>query len=547
MKRQILSIITFFVAIAIIAGCGNQTKDMETTSELQKKVNEFIEVELTSDISHLSDNQKEMLGYLFDAGKLMEDIYWQQAYGDKDALLSSLEDQAAIDFIKINYGPWERLNNNMPFIDSLPKPAGAQFYPSDMTKEEFEEFESEDKTSLYTVIRRDDSGKLISIPYHTAFKEETDKAIELIKKAAVLAEDEGFKKYLELRAEALATDDYFASDLAWMSMKKNEIDFIAGPIENYEDALYGYKAAHESFILIKDMKWSEKLTRFAALLPELQKSLPVEDKYKAEIPGSDSDLGAYDAIYYAGDCNAGSKTIAINLPNDERVHIEKGSRKLQLKNSMKYKFDKILIPISNLVISEEQRQYVKFDAFFENTMFHEVAHGLGIKNTINNKGTVREVIKEQYSTLEEGKADILGLYMVVKLAEMGELGEKDLKDNYVTFMAGLFRSIRFGAASSHGKANMVRFNYFAEKEAFTRDETTGTYKVDFDKMTEAMNSLGKEILVIQGNGDYDAAKAMVEEMGIIKEQLQADLNRINEAGIPRDIRFKQGKAILGLN
>ena len=547
MKRQILSVITFFVAIVFIAGCGNQTKNMETTSELQKKVNEFIEVELTSDLSHLSENQKEMLGYLFEAGKLMEDIYWQQAYGDKNALLSSLEDQAAIDFVKINYGPWERLNNNIPFIDSLPKPAGAQFYPTDMTEEEFEEFESEDKTSLYTVIRRDEEGKLISIPYHTAFKEETEKATELIKKAAELAEDSGFKKYLELRVEALLTDDYFASDLAWMSMKNNEIDFIAGPIENYEDALYGYKAAHESFILIKDMKWSEKLTRFAALLPELQKSLPVEDEYKAEVPGSDSDLGAYDAIYYAGDCNAGSKTIAINLPNDERVHIEKGSRKLQLKNSMRFKFDKILIPISNLVICKEQRQYVKFDAFFENTMFHEVAHGLGIKNTINDKGTVREVIKEQYSALEEGKADILGLYMVVKLAEMGELGEKNLMDNYVTFMASLFRSIRFRAASSHGKANMVRFNYFAEKEAFTRDETTGTYKVDFDKMTEAMNSLGKEILVIQGNGDYDAAKAMVEEMGIIKDQLQADLNRINEAGIPRDIRFKQGKAILGLN
>ncbi|NOQ24331.1 MAG: Zn-dependent hydrolase [Bacteroidales bacterium] len=547
MKRQILSVITFFVAIVIIAGCGNQTKDMETTSELQKKVNEFIEVELTSDISHLSENQKEMLGYLFEAGKLMEDIYWQQAYGDRDALLSSLEDQATIDFIKINYGPWERLNNNIPFIDSLPKPAGAQFYPTDMTEAEFEEFDSDDKTSLYTVIRRDEEGKLISIPYHTAFKEETEKATELIKKAAELAEDPGFKKYLELRVEALLTDDYFASDLAWMSMKNNEIDFIAGPIENYEDALYGYKAAHESFILIKDMEWSEKLSRFAALLPELQKSLPVEDEYKAEVPGSDSDLGAYDAIYYAGDCNAGSKTIAINLPNDERVHIEKGSRKLQLKNSMKYKFDKILVPISNLVINEKQRQYVKFEAFFENTMFHEVAHGLGIKNTINDKGTVREVIKEQYSTLEEGKADILGLYMVVKLAEMGELGDKDLMDNYVTFMAGLFRSIRFGAASSHGKANMVRFNYFAEKEAFTRDETSGTYKVDFDKMTEAMNSLGKEILIIQGNGDYDAAKAMVQEMGVIKEQLQADLNRINEAGIPRDIRFKQGKEILGLN
>ena len=409
MKRKITLLFLSILAISFFAGCGNQTKDMKTESEIQKKVNEFVEVELSSDISHLSDNQKEMLGYLFDAATLMEDIYWQEAYGDKEALLSSIEDQAEKEFVKINYGPWERLNGNEPFLEGIgPKPAGANFYPTDMTKEEFEALESDDKTSLYTIVRRDENGALYTIPYHEAFKEETDKAIELIKKAATLAEDEGFKKYLELRAEALATDEYFESDLAWMSMKNNKIDFVVGPIENYEDALYGYKAAHESFILIKDLEWSEKLTKFAALLPELQKSLPVADEYKAEVPGSDSDLGAYDAVYYAGDCNAGSKTIAINLPNDERVHIEKGSRKLQLKNSMKYKFDKILVPISNLVICEEQRQYVKFDAFFENTMFHEVAHGLGIKNTINDKGTVREAIKEQYSALEEGKADILG-------------------------------------------------------------------------------------------------------------------------------------------
>jgi hypothetical protein len=548
MKRKISSLILSIAAISMIVACTNQPKNMEPENNLQNKVNEFAEVELTSDISHLSDNQKEMLDYLFEAAKLMEDIYWKQAFGDKDAFLATIDDQAAKDFVKINFGPWERLNDNKPFIEGIgEKPAGAQFYPTDMTKEEFEVFESEDKKSLYTIISRDEEGKLISIPYHIAFKEETDKAIELIKKAATLAEDEGFKKYLELRAKALATDDYFESDLAWMSMKENKIDFIVGPIENYEDALYGYKAAHESFILIKDLEWSNKLTKFAALLPELQKSLPVEDEYKAEVPGSDSDLGAYDAVYYAGDCNAGSKTIAINLPNDERVHIEKGSRKLQLKNSMKYKFDKILVPISDLLIDEGQRKYVKFDAFFENTMFHEVAHGLGIKNTINNKGTVREALKEQYSAIEENKADILGLFMVVKLAEMGELGEKDLMDNYVTFMAGLFRSIRFGAASSHGKANMIRFNYFAEVGAFTRDEVTGTYKVDFDKMTEAMNTLGGEILVMQGNGDYEAAKKQVEEMGIIKEQLQADLDRVNEAGIPRDIRFKQGKEILGLN
>lgn len=547
MRKITLFFLSVFT-IGLIVSCGNQTKEMETKSEIQEKVDEFVEVELTSDISHLSENQKEMLGYLFDAAKLMDDIYWQEAYGDKEELLASLDDQAEKEFVKINYGPWERLNDNKPFIEGVgPKPAGANFYPMDMTKQEFESFDAEDKKSLYTLIRRDENGELKTIPYHEAFKEETDKAIELIKKAAELAEDEGFKKYLELRAEALATDEYFESDLAWMSMKNNMIDFIVGPIENYEDALYGYKAAHESFILIKDMEWSDKLTKFAALLPELQKSLPVADEYKAEVPGSDSDLGAYDAVYYAGDCNAGSKTIAINLPNDERVHIEKGSRKLQLKNSMKYKFDKILVPISEMLINEEQRQYVKFDAFFENTMFHEVAHGLGIKNTINGKGTVREAIKEQYSALEEGKADILGLYMVVKLAEMGELGEKDLMDNYVTFMAGLFRSIRFGAASSHGKANMVRFNYFADKGAFTRDEEKGTYKVDFDKMTEAMNSLGEEILVIQGDGDYEAATAMVNELGVIKEQLKADLNRINESGIPRDIRFKQGKQVLDLN
>jgi hypothetical protein len=256
-------------------------------------------------------------------------------------------------------------------------------------------------------------------------------------------------------------------------------------------------------------------------------------------------MGVYEVIFYGGDCNAGSKTIAINLPNDERVHIEKGSRKLQLKNAMRYKFEKILVPISEVVIDPAQRQHVKFDAFFENTMFHEVAHGMGIKNTINDKGTVRGALKEQYSALEEGKADIIGLYIVTQLAEMGELGEKDLMDNYVTFMASIFRSIRFGAASSHGKANMVRFNYFKNKGAFTRNED-GTYTVNFDKMTETMKELGEKILTIQGDGNYDAAKQMVEEMGQIHEQLQADLDRIANAGIPRDIRYKQGKEVVGL-
>lgn len=545
MKNKIKHLFSVMIAAVIITSCGSPEKEANT--DMQKKVDEYAEVELTSDISHLSDNQKEMLGYLFEAAQLMDGIFWQQAYGNKEELLNSISDPAARKFVKINYGPWERLNDNKPFIEGFEeKPAGANFYPSDMTKEEFEALEANDKTSLYTLVRRNEKGELYTIPYHQAFNKETEKAVELIRKAAELAEDEGFKKYLTLRAQALETDEYYESDVAWMDMKSNDIDFIVGPIENYEDALFGYKAAHESFILIKDKEWSKKLDKFAAFLPQFQKDLPVPQEYKNETPGSDSDLGAYDAVYYAGDCNAGSKTIAINLPNDEQVRLDKGSRKLQLKNSMQAKFDQILVPISNIVIHPEQRKHVKFDAFFENTMFHEVAHGLGLGNTIDGEQTVREALKEYYTSIEEGKADILGLFIVDKLYKMGELTSGEVMDNYVTFMAGIFRSARFGIASSHGKANMMRFYFFQDKGAFFKDPETGTYRVDFEKMKAAMNELTEKILIIQGDGDFEQAKAWVEADGKIKEDLQKDLDKINEAGIPRDIIFKQGKEMLGL-
>ena len=514
---------------------------------ISRKATEFTQVDLTADISHLSDDQKEMLQILFRVADVMEDLYWEQVFPDKDAALGSMVNEDASRFFKINYGPWERLNGNLPYLpDYEAKPAGSGYYPADMTKAEFEAIEDPAKTSLYTIIRRDTEGTLKVVPYHMAWPDQVNKAAELLKQAAELAEDKGFKKYLNLRAEALLTDDYLASDMAWMDMKNNEIDFVVGPIENYEDALYNYKAAHESFILIKDKEWSEKLTFIASVLPEMQKDLPVPPEYKREVPGSDSDLGAYDAVYYAGDCNAGSKTIAINLPNDARVHASKGSRKLQLKNSIRYKFEEILVPISNVLIDETQREYVTFDAFFENTMFHEVAHGLGINQTINGKGTVRSALKEQYSALEEGKADILSLYLITQMAEKGLLGEKELMDNYVTFMSSIFRSIRFGVASSHGKANMVRFYYFQESGAFSRSETNGTYKIDFEKMQVAMNNLALLILTTQGDGNYDLAKTLVERSGFIKEELQADLARLQELNIPVDIVFNQGPELLGL-
>ncbi len=414
-----------------------------------------------------------------------------------------------------------------------------------MTPAEFDELDDPLKSSLYTLLTRDTEGSLKVVPYHEAYAEQVQRAAELLKQAAELADDPGFKKYLELRAEALLTDDYYPSDMAWMDMKENDIDFVVGPIENYEDALYNYKAAHESFILIKDKSWSEKLAYINSVLPRMQKSLPVPEEYKQEVPGSNSDLGAYDVIYYTGDCNAGSKTIAINLPNDERVQAGKGSRKLQLKNAIRYKFEEILLPISNVLIAEEQREHVTFDAFFENVMYHEVAHGLGLNQTIHGAGTVRSALKEQYSALEEGKADILSLFLITKMYEEGMLGERDLMDNYVTFMASIFRSIRFGVASSHGKANMIRFYYFQEKGAFSRD-LNGTYSINFESMQQAMNELTHLILTTQGDGDYELAKRLVEEKGFIREELQADLERLKDLNIPVDIVFKQGPEVVGL-
>lgn len=557
MIRKIIGIGVMISTFAFVGCSSSATKkeakeevkkeEPKVNAEMQKKVDEYATVKLTTDLSVLSENQKKMLPLLIDAAKLMEEIYWMQSYGNKKELCNMELDEATKKFININYGPWDRLRGNESFVEGIgAKPAGANFYPADMTKEEFEALEAEDKTSLYTLVRRNDKGELYTIPYHEAYKERTEKAAELLKQAAGLADDAGFKKYLELRAQALLTDEYYESDVAWMEMKNNIIDFVVGPIENYEDQLYGYKAAYESFILVKDVEWSEKLNKFAALLPQFQKDLPVDAKYKSETPGSDSDLGAYDAIYYAGDCNAGSKTIAINLPNDEKVRLDKGSRKLQLKNSMRAKFDKILVPIADMLIAEDQRKHIKFDAFFENTMFHEVGHGLGMGNTVAGDKTVREALKEYYTSIEENKADILGLYIVSSLYEMGELSSGVLMDNFVTFMAGIFRSVRFGASSAHGKANMMRFYYFEETGAFTRDETTGTYRVDFEKMKEAMNTLAEKILIIQGNGDFDAAKAWVEKDGVIKEKLQKDLDRVNNAGIPRDIVFEQGAEVLGL-
>ena len=523
------------------------TEASSADSGIAAKVAAYAEVPLTADLSHLSDGDREAIRLLLQAGRIMDGLFWEQVYGDKDLLLAGIDDKATRRFVEINYGPWDRLDGDAPFIEGVgPRPPGAQFYPQDMGKEEFEAAELPGKDGLYTLVRRNEAGELIVVPYHVEWAEELGQVADLLRQAAEVASDEGFRTYLRLRADALVSGDYQPSDMAWMDMKTSPIDVVIGPIESYQDALYGTKTAFEAFVLVRDIEWSERLAKFAAHLPALQRGLPVDEAYKAEMPGTDADLNAYDAIFYGGDANSGAKTIAINLPNDEEVQLAKGSRRLQLKNAMRAKFDQILVPISDELIADDQKANITFDAFFENVMFHEVAHGLGIKNTLDGEGTVREALTDLTSAYEEGKADILGLYMIGALGDMGELDKQKRMDNYVTFLAGIFRSVRFGASSAHGKANMVAFNWLQREGAFNRDPDTGHYRVDYDKMEAAVDSLSAKILTLQGDGDYEGAKALLDEMGVIGPDLQADLDRVQAAGIPVDIVFKQGPEVLGL-
>ncbi len=516
--------------------------------DIDRRVNQYTSVRLTADVSGLTDAERAMLPLLVAAAEAMDEAFWMQAYGDKQELLGRVTDPAQRRYVEINYGPWDRLDGDAPFVEGFgAKPPGANLYPPDVTKQEFEAAAEKDDTleSLYTVVRRDAAGALTSVPYSEEYSEQYETAASRLEEAAELAEDAGLATYLRSRAEALRSGEYRQSDLAWMDMKTNTLEVVIGPIETYEDLLFGYKAANTAYVLAKDQKWSQRLQRYAAFLPDLQRGLPVPEAYKRETPGSDADLGAYDTFYVAGDANAAVKSIAFNLPNDETVQLERGTRRVQLKSAMQAKFEKVLVPISAALIDEAQRSHVTFDAFFANTMFHEVAHGLGIKQTLSGEGTVREALKDRASALEEGKADILGLYMIHSLAERDELGGADSRDNDVTFLASIFRSIRFGSTSAHGVANLIRFNFFKERGAFAQS-AEGSYAVDFERLPGAIAALSEQLLRLQGDGDYEAVAAFVEQYGTQDATLTADLARLADANIPVDIVFEQGLQVLGL-
>ena len=540
-----------FMALAMMATVGCKNKTAEPTneiSELQAKVESYAEYTLASDlINNLSEKEKQLIPIFIQIADIMDEIYWEENFGwENKKGLDTLNDPWMKEFAMIQYGAWDKLDAEKPFIPGFgEKPKGANFYPVDMTQEEYDALQDPWKDSQYSLLRRDENGALKAVPYHEAFATQLAKVDSLMGVAIDLAEDAGLKRYLTERRKAFQTDDYLASDFAWMDMKSSKIDFVVGPIENYDDALYGRKTSHESFILLKDEEWSNRLSKFTAMLPMLQKELPCDPKYKQEVPGTKSDLNVYDVVYYAGDCNAASKTIAINLPNDERVHLKYGTRRLQLKNAMQAKYEKIMVPIANLLICDDQLDNVKFDAFFSNVCYHEVAHGLGIKKTVTTGKPCREALGAQYSAWEEAKADICGLFLTEQLINRGEITDITVEDAYVTFVAGIFRSVRFGATEAHGIANMMCFNYFQDKGAFTRNDK-GKYVVDMAKAHEAMEGWAALILQMEGDGDMAAAEKYAKENGNVREQLMKDLNAITAANIPLDIRYNQGLKALGL-
>jgi len=550
--------ITLFISLSVILllfACNQErkeerqqksTKDTTITMTMKDLVNQYAVIDLKADLSQLTDNQKEMIGELIEASKIVDDIFWKQAYGDKTELISKITDADTLKFIEINYGPWDRLSGNKPFINYIgKKPLGANFYPKDIKYFPFIQLPFQDKLSMYTLLARDQEKNLYTIPYHEAYKEEIEQIVKHMQKAAELSENEHFKSYLLKRIKAIQSDDYYESDAAWVDLSDNIVDFTIGSFENEEDHFLYLKGAYEASVMLKDEEWTKRFASYLSILPDLQKELPADDAYKNQKIGINSGIVVCNILYNGGYSNAGPKNIALTRPTDGKIQMEKGTKKLQFKNITEAKFKKILYPIAELLIDSTQLKNIKAQSFFENNLFFEICNGMLLTHTINGGKTVKEELNETYNVIKNLNNDVLRLFLLRKLYEKGLLEENDINDNFATYLADIFRSVRFGTAHSQGKAAMISFNYYMEKEAIIRSKT-GIYRVDFPKMKQVNEELAEKIIKIQGDGNYKEAKDLIRQYGMVKETLRQDLNKINENKIPIDIIFNQGKSVLGL-
>ena len=514
----------------------------------QALAGQYEQVVLTADLSKLSASEKEILPLLISAAEKIDKIFWLQTFGgSRESLLEAISEESAREYALINYGPWSRLAGHTAFYPGFEdKPLGAQFYPADMTREEFDNWDDPLKNSPYTMIHRGANGELQALPYSATFYRELAEISGLLTEAAQLAEYGGLADFLFALSDDILSDNYSKSEYAWMQMTENDIDLVMRPLDTGEDRMFGYKAAYSTYILVRDREWSARLERYAGLSGAMRERLPVPEAYRQGDPGSGSEINVYDALYYAGHCNAGPKIIALYLPRDPEVQRQTGIRSMQLKNVMEAKYEHILAPIGRMMIHETQRNMVHSDAFFLLTAFHEIAASLGMSNTIDGKGSVRNALREHHNTIDATATDLMALFMIAQLAKMGEITEEQFRQAYVTSFASVMRSSRFGAAGAHGIAGMIRFNFFEWEEVFQRCPETLTYEVNVEKMKAAVEKALEKLIMIQGDGDYEAAARLIGRDGSMPGYFRGDIDRINAADIPVDVYFKQGMDHLDL-
>ena len=553
--KNIIILLALALTIVSCSEKQNPQKDSEEVTMLKEKIAKFVPVEIQYDESLLTDREKVVLEKLYRASKIIDELFLEQVYIENDQIKSDLiskisnksilsehpELKLQLELFNIMFGPFDRLEDNKPFIGKNTKPLGANFYPVDMSKEEFEKWIKDNPkdekafTSEFTIIRREDD-KLIAIPYSEFFKDKLTTASNLLKEAAEYSDNPSLKKYLRSRAAAFLSNDYYQSDMDWMDVKDNNIEVVIGPYEVYEDAMFNYKAAFESFVTIKDPVESKKLEVFAKYLNDIEKNLPLDDKHKNYTRGSESPIVVANEVFTAGDTKAGVQTLAFNLPNDERVRQAKGSKKVMLKNVHEAKFEKLLKPIAEIVLDPEQLNEVTFDAFFNHTLMHEMSHGVGpgfIK--VNGKDTeVKKELKENYSTMEECKADILGMYNNIFMIEKGVYPKESEKQVWVTFLAGAFRSMRFGIGEAHGGGNAIIYNYLLEKGGYAYDEGTQKVKVDFEKIYPALKELCNLVLTIQAEGNYQGAKDLIAKYAVNSPTIETLRKKLDT--LPVDIK-----------
>ena len=599
------------IAIVVLSTSASFGQKAVKGYPVAERLASYKKISLKTDTSLLSEAERKCLVHLIKAAQKVDEIFWKQAFKEKSKALEGIKNDTIRRFVEINYGPWDRLNDDKPFLQGYgSKPKGGNFYPENFDINTVPPNFRERLMLPYSIVKPLSKADLMPPPppkkgekpsmperpmimerfpltngneiglvdYNSFFEKDIQLILQEMMKAAtaIEKEDKLFAIYLRERAMSITANQYTMSDIKWMTLKSH-LDIVIGPIENYEDKLLGTKTSFEAYVLVRDREWGAKLEKYVSYLPELQANIPVEEAYKPKIsnntgvnqfdengnimPSGDmidiqgypplqkpnaslSQLAVFDAVYYAGDCNAGSKTIAVNLPNDEVLQKYYGTRRSQLKNTMKAKFEEMVKPISQILVDPSQQKNILFDAFFANVMFHEVAHGLGVKNLVaDTNKTVREALGADYSAIEECKADVLGLYMVTQLFNKGEL-TGSLDDYYVTFVASVFRSVRFGAASAHGKANMITFNTLLNSGCIVNGKKG--YTVNVVAMKVVIEKLAAELLHLQGDGDQIGVGKMLQERGIIKASLNEDLAKLEKAKIPVDIIFDQGIDTLGL-